>query len=139
MANEVDTHSWGAYKLLFHTNWYDWEISGICARNGKRYMFSMCDGGYDNDGDEWRIFHIYDPPAEVWVGIDAMREKFERMVGTHCSHDIGGCGMVNPNKEEIDRYFKEQEPHGEGPDVMDEKWLVAMADSRIPAPSHPHE
>ena len=131
VPNAYPHESWDLWSIAFVGNWYDWEISGTCTRDGKRYVFEMIDGGIeDKESDyEYRVFGIFQPPPEKWIEIDECRKDFEQMVGTHSSYDLTEEQKRAVLKVEGDFWAKWPTPKTWR--EMKDEWLVAIGDSRI--------
>lgn len=135
---------WSDYKLIWVDHWYDWELDGVCEKDGKRYYFSCANQRIvpnpnpdpeDEDDKEMlaRIFEIYDPPAEAWEKIDECHNDFCKWVGTHFNINTNegrrARGKYEPTGNE--ELFYTKWPRDGKPERTNPAWLVGYADSAL--------
>ncbi len=106
------------YRILYHMNFWDGVLSGVCLWDGERHYFSMiqedheCEIMSDEDWKDWcdycitnnieidnedrnvysteRIFAVYDTPDSVMEIIEENHNLFREYVGTHTDYDENG-------------------------------------------------
>lgn len=71
-------------KVLYHLNYWDGPISGICLWNNEKQYFEMC-----NDEYEIRIYNVYDTPPNIIDKIENNHILFRKYVGTHTDYIDG--------------------------------------------------
>lgn len=87
-------------RKLWHSNYWDGPLSGMCLIEGQKYWFECVEEWLDNnsypeDDDDfetpwYRRFLIWKLTDEQQATIEARHAKFQRMVGTHCDYDENG-------------------------------------------------
>lgn len=97
-------------RLLWHHDFYDGPLSGMCEHKGERLWFMTCN---PIDGR----FLCHRPTPEQAAVIESSHAKFQRMVGLHTDYDYdaNGCrsrgrfSYVNGVTEEsFAQYYAEQ-------------------------------
>ena len=116
---ELKENSNGNTRVLYHLNYYDGPISGVCLFEGKKYYFDTIDEVHEEikmDDLEWfkycveclergyeispedrielnwyRIFAIYETPDNIMNAIEEDHQLFREFVGTHCDYSDDGC------------------------------------------------
>ena len=116
---ELREESKGETRILYHLNYWDGPISGVCLYNGQRCYFNTIDEVTeeylmsDKDWEDWcmwqlsigkeidpddrteinwyRIFAIYETPKEDIEILDENNNMFCKYVGTHNNYDNSGC------------------------------------------------
>lgn len=91
------------WRKLWHGNYWDGPLSGMCLVNGERYWYECIEEYHDNnpypseeeydagwEAPWYRRYLIWKLTDEQQAIIDARHEKFQRMVGTHCDYDENG-------------------------------------------------
>ena len=92
-------------KLVYHSNYWDGPLSGVCLYKEKQYWFNCVhdyhDKTEDNESLDMRIYAIYDLTPIEWEHENYWHNLFVRYVGTHTSYDDNGCrkGKVGPAKD----------------------------------------
>lgn len=83
-------------KLLYHSNYWDGPLSGVCEYQGKRYWFDCLNEDettVDEDGEPCfarRRYGIYELTEEEWEEQDVWHRLFETYVGTHTNYNEQG-------------------------------------------------
>lgn len=72
-------------RLLWHHDFYDGPLSGMCEHTGERLWYRVCDEGAYN-----RLFLCHRPTPEQAAVIESSHAKFQRMVGLHTDYDYDG-------------------------------------------------
>ena len=118
----------GETRVLYHLNYWDGPISGVCLLNGKRHYFDTVDEiheewtmtddqwrqyckensdlGIETDPEEriqtdwYRVYGIFETPDEVMEIIEENHQLFTKYVGTHCDYDYGGKRPLHHSVEE---------------------------------------
>lgn len=128
IMKQLREDSKGETRLLYHLNYWDGPISGVCLYNGKKCYFSALRDIYDEDDmkmtdDEWieyclylakggyivdkddrdynswyRVFAIYDTPDNIIEILEENHKLFQEHVGTHCDYDFNGRRNINSVK-----------------------------------------
>ena len=110
----------GQTRALYHLNYWDGPISGVCLYNGKKCYFDTIEEVNDkillndkeweiyqkemleydpdykfNEDDRWewdcyRIYGIYETPEDVMEILEENHELFCKFVGTHTDYDMNG-------------------------------------------------
>jgi hypothetical protein len=106
------------YRALYHLNYWDGPLSGVCLWNGKKQYFNAMhedmnsymeewpeweryckendiDIYEDDDGDEkyyytHRVFLVYETPGEIMDIIQENHDLFRKHVGTHTDYNEDG-------------------------------------------------
>lgn len=109
------------YGVLYHLNYWDGALSGVCLWNGKKQYFDVIHEekkSFYDDWPEWekycrendieifddeddgeiyyytdRIFGVYDTPNDVMEILDENHELFRKYVGTHTDYIDGKRGV----------------------------------------------
>jgi len=76
-------------KLLYHYNYYDGPLSGICLLDGKRYWFN-CE--FDGEGSDPRLYIMYKLRWKEFLLELLCHKLFQIFVGCHTDY------MLEPNK-----------------------------------------
>lgn len=90
-------------RKLWHLNYWDGPLSGMCLIDGQKYWFDCIEQYHDNNpqmtdeefyaGNEYpwyRKFLIWKLTDDQQAVIEARHAKFQRMVGTHTDYDENG-------------------------------------------------
>ena|SRR5215471_6150250 len=75
-------------RLLWHVNFWDGPLCGICLHEGRKYWFKL-DKELD-DRDRSRSFNVYYLTDEQINLEDSSHELWCKYVGTHCDYDENG-------------------------------------------------
>ncbi len=107
------------FRVLYHTNYWDGPLSGVCLWDGKKQYFDVIYDekySYMDEWSEWekfckengieidsyedvddgiiyytdRIYAVYDTPDDVMKVMENRNELFCKYVGTHCNYDEDG-------------------------------------------------
>lgn len=94
-------------KLIYHIDYWDGPLSGVCEINGRRLMFK-CIHDY-HDVPNWRIFKVFDLTPEEWADEDYRHKLFVENVGSHTSYDSNDSRIFEPTQPQTqwDVYHKE--------------------------------
>jgi len=118
----------GETRVLYHMNFWDGPISGVCLYNGKKcyfdtinevheerlmdeeewidYCVEMVKHGYDINPDDrneynwYRIYAIFETPDEVMEILDENHNLFKKHVGTHCNYNWDGLRPLDISIED---------------------------------------
>jgi hypothetical protein len=109
-------------KLLYHCDYYDGMLSGVCLIENKKYWFSIFDE-YQRTAEEYkdeyfemlwyRRFSLHDLDEKTWKEEDERHSFFIEKVGGHCQYIYDETnslqGRVNDdlrNPEEMKEFYK---------------------------------
>ena len=139
-------------RILYHMNYYDGPISGVCLYEGKKYYFDTIDevveewtmndiqwfkhctenlkhgleiNKEDRIQSNWyRIFAIFETPEESMEIIEEDHKLFQKYVGNHCNYDEFGCrnGTVKENTE-WSKYYKAKK---KDPKIDVKNWKIIL-------------
>jgi hypothetical protein len=73
-------------RMLWHVNYWDGPLSGLCLLNGRKHWFQIKGGVYDPD-DEAREFEIIYLTDEQIKAEDDRHNLWVKYVGEHCDYD----------------------------------------------------
>lgn len=101
-------------ELIYHSNYWDGPLSGVCKFQGHRYWFDCVHDYHDtkDDGErlDQRIYGIYRITDSEWQEEDYWHGLFEKYVGTHTSYVDGKrSGKVGPSKDHSKFYDASKE------------------------------
>ena len=78
------------FRVLYHLNYYDGPISGVCLWNGETHYFEC------RDPDSMsRTYIVYKTPSTDMDIISKNHELFSKYVGTHTEYDENGRRHYN--------------------------------------------
>lgn len=88
--------------MLWHSDFYDGPLSGMCLLNKRPHWFHIAGGApYDIDADQ-RVFDIIYLSDEEIKREEVRHEIFRKNVGTHCDYDDQGersIGHIKPREK----------------------------------------
>lgn len=141
------------FRVLYHCNYWDGPISGVCLWNGKKQYFDIFHWefySYDEENwSEWekfckendikihfyedneygivyytdRIYAVYDTPDDVMRVMEKRDELFCKYVGTHCNYDESGRREVG-NLRPYSEHDKFYKADIEKPNIRKEEWTI---------------
>jgi len=103
--------------MLYHKNYWDFPLSGVCSFGGKRYFFRiaievserMIDSFMDSYESVSEIIYVLeDLSEEDWEIEDEVHAKFTKYVGCHTEYDSDGkraIGKVNEEAKEHKKFY----------------------------------
>lgn len=93
-------------RLLWHSDYYDGPLSGMCRYRGEDLWFRMFDENQRHGG--WhRRFDLVRLTADELADERRWHDLFRRCVGHHCDYDEKGrraVGMVHPSAMHAEFY-----------------------------------
>lgn len=85
-------------SLVYHNNYWDGPLSGVCKIEDKRYYFKCVHDYYDSPRN-MRIYAVYELSNEEWKEEDYWHKLFEDNVGTHTNYEKNKrIGAVKPQE-----------------------------------------
>ncbi|HEY7426082.1 MAG TPA: hypothetical protein VH682_17760 [Gemmataceae bacterium] len=77
----------GEVQLLWHCDFWDGPISGLCLYQGRKCWFQVCAEGEEEEGDPfYRRFLLLELSPEQLADEERWHELFRQKVGTHTDH-----------------------------------------------------
>ena len=130
-------------KLIYHSNYYDGPLSGVCTVDDKRYWFELCEELEARCPTEchcqcdehehvamMRRFAVLELTPEEWAIEDARHKAFQEAVGTHTDYTEAGTRSLEGVKpsQTHDEYYRRQQA-GEWPEpAVENKKIVYFLD-----------
>ena len=107
-------------KLLWHSEYWDGAINGVCEVTGKKYWFDMGSSVKDEvlgemefqlfsknfneeDFDRIRFYYVYELPEDVIDNLVRQHELFKQYVGSHTEYDENNIRFIGSLKPEEER------------------------------------
>ena len=109
-------------KMLWHGNYWDGPLAGMCLIDSQKYWFECIEQYHDNnpypseeeydagwESPWYRRFLVWKLTDEQLKVIEERHAKFQRMVGTHCDYDESGKqrGYFHYNDTITEETFKQ--------------------------------
>lgn len=119
MENTMDLMSMSAIEIVYHSNYWDGALSGMCRHQGRRYWFDCVHDYYDKREDgtplDQRIYAIYDLTDSEWKEEEYWHSLFEKYVGTHTRYENNHrTGRVKPSKDHSKFYDASKQAREKG-------------------------
>lgn len=122
----VEPHVTGI-RLLWHSDYYDGPLSGMCQWQGEQYWFEMAD---EEDDFSVRYYHLIKltPPQREWQ--ECWHQQFQKYVGTVSDYDVPKvrASLLQP-QDQWDKFYK---PYMEdkAEHILKKEQIVGWFDSR---------
>jgi len=108
---EIDCNT----RVMYHLNYWDGPISGICLWNGDHQYFEC-----ENIDDFPRIYVVYDTPRNIIIEINKRHDLFQKYVGTHTDYDINGLRHYNLRPSHLHSQFYDKK----FPNIEIDNWNI---------------
>lgn len=73
-------------KMLWHSNYWDGPLSGMCTWEGKPYLFNIYYADEEEDYLDFRRYGLYEMTPEEEAELFHQHHEFEKDVGYHCNY-----------------------------------------------------